>query len=372
MTSASPVESTIRPTPLATSTPAQASRWSLNPRNNSLNLIRLVLATLVLVAHAFPLGGAGDGPRFAGENLGGWAVIGFFAISGYLITGSRLRSSFGDYLTHRIARIFPAFIVCLVVVAFAFAPVAFYRAHGTLAGFLSTPNTPLNYVFANSMLKISDYSVAGTPTELPYAGAWNGSLWTLYYEFLCYLIIGLAASVAIFRRTPWGIGLLFAASVAVQANLDFVLQYTGQNQDVIFLAKLAPYFLGGALVFVLKERIPLTWYVAAPSLLVSLAAVLLWNSWGGQLAAPLLALVLLWIGKTVPAPQWFQKNDISYGVYVYAWPVQQMLALFGLHEHGIAVYILLTIPPTFLLGAASWYAVERPVMRAVRKPRPAS
>src|SRR6476620_3295224 len=61
----------------------------LDARNNSLNLIRLVLALLVLVAHSYPLAGAGDGSVVRGESLGGWAVFGFFAISGYLISASR-------------------------------------------------------------------------------------------------------------------------------------------------------------------------------------------------------------------------------------------------------------------------------------------
>ncbi|MEK8228038.1 acyltransferase family protein [Oerskovia sp. M15] len=142
----------------------------LDPRNNSLNLIRLVLALLVLVAHSYPIAGAGHGPTIAQENLGGWAVIGFFALSGYLITGSRLRTTFGVYLTHRVARIFPAFIVCLVVVAIGFAPIGYVLQNGTISGFLTTPNTPANYVFTNSGLKMFDYSVAGTLRDVPFPG----------------------------------------------------------------------------------------------------------------------------------------------------------------------------------------------------------
>lgn len=351
---------------------ASGARWRLDPRNNSLNLIRLVLAAAVLVSHAFPLAGQGEGPRLAGETLGGWAVIGFFAISGYLITGSRLRTAFGEYLTHRIARIFPAFLVCLVVTALAFAPVSYFRANGSLSGFFSTPNTPINYVFANSLLRMNDYSIAGTPSGVPYPGAWNGSLWTLYYEFLCYLIVGILACLVVVRRSPWGIAVAFVVSVLVQANLGTVLEYTGHNQDVIFLAKLLPYFLGGALVFMLKKWIPLTWPIAVSSFVVAGTTVLVWNDWGGQAAAPLFAVALLWLGSVIPAPVWTQRNDISYGLYVYAFPVQQLLATFGVHEHGMWIYILAAFPPTVALAMLSWFGVERPVMRRVRRtPRPA-
>lgn len=93
----------------------------LDPRNNSLNLIRLILALAVLVHHSWPLTGAADEPVFAGETLGGWAVSGFFVISGYLITGSRFSHGLGDYLVHRIARIMPAFIVCLLTMVIFFS-----------------------------------------------------------------------------------------------------------------------------------------------------------------------------------------------------------------------------------------------------------
>ena len=82
-------------------------RWTgpqLDPRVNSLNLVRLVLASMVLFAHGYYISGAGVGPHLDGENVGGWAVFGFFAVSGYLITGSRWSNSLGTYLVHRIAR----------------------------------------------------------------------------------------------------------------------------------------------------------------------------------------------------------------------------------------------------------------------------
>jgi len=339
---------------------------TMDSRNNSLNLVRLVLATLVLVSHAFPIAGAGDGPVIADENLGGWAVIGFFAISGYLITGSRLRTSFGVYLNHRVARIFPAFLGCLVVVGFGFAPVGYLIQNGTLSGFLTTPNTPANYVFANAGLRMSDYTVAGTLADVPHPGAWNGSLWTLYYEFLCYLVVGVAASFAVTRRSPWILATLFAVSVVGRANNDLLLRLFGGNTDVQWLFKLMPYFLGGALVWMLRERIPLRWYVAAGSAALVVLAVWAAPSWGGQLAAPFFAVVMLWIGRTMPSPSWFQRNDISYGLYVYAFPVQQLATLLGVAALGVTVHILVTLPVALLLAAASWFWLERPVMRAAK------
>ena len=95
---------------------------------------------------------------------------------------------------HRVARIFPAFLVCLVVTAFVFAPIAYLHQHGTVDGLLTTPTTPLNYVFGNATLRMFAFDVAGTPGNVPYPGAWNGSLWTLYYEFGCYMVVAALGS----------------------------------------------------------------------------------------------------------------------------------------------------------------------------------
>lgn len=338
-----------------------------DPRNNSLNLIRLVLALLVLVSHTFPVAGWGEGPRYADENLGGWAVVGFFVLSGYLIMGSRVKTDAATFLIHRVARIFPAFLVCLVVTAFVFAPIGYASVHGGLEGFATTANTPANYVFANSFLRMSDFSVAGTPAGVPYPGAWNGSLWSLYYEFLCYIVVGLLAFVPLVRRSAWGIAVAFGVSVLAQIRLDDVMALFGGNGEIALLVKLLPYFLGGALLYMLKDRIR---YSAPPAIVagaVAFAVISLQPSWGGQLTAPLVAYFLLWVSLVVPAPRAILRNDVSYGAYIYAFPVQQIVVTAGLHELGLVPYVLICGVVTGILAAASWFLVERPVMRRVRR-----
>lgn len=336
-------------------------------RNNSLNLIRLVLALTVLVHHSWPLSGRVEEPAFAGDTLGGWAVAGFFVVSGYLITASRFSHSLGEYLVHRVARIMPAFIVCLVVVAGFFAPLGYLAARGSLDGFLTTGTTPFNYVFSNLGLKMITYDVAGTPANVPYPGAWNGSLWSLYYEFYCYAILAFLGIFALIRKSPWPVTVLFGASVVAHASIADVAAYTQGNFDFDLLFRLLPFFLGGAVVQVWKDRIGIHWLPGVVSVVAAVAITALVPDWGGAASAVFIAYGILWISTFLPSPLLIRKNDVSYGVYIYAFPIQQLLAIHGVHERGFLVYMLVAAVITVAAGIASWLLVERPVMRAVRR-----
>ncbi|WP_434613508.1 acyltransferase family protein [Arthrobacter sp. A5] len=339
----------------------------LDPRNNSLNLIRLILAFMVLFAHSFFVVGAGTGPGFKGENLGGWAVAGFFGISGYLITGSRFNNNIGPYLVHRAARIFPAFLVCLLVMAGAFAPIAYVAQHSSLHGFFQTPTTPANSVFANMFLKISSYDIAGTPAGVPYPGAWNGSLWTLYFEFLCYLLIALLGSLALVRKSPWPILAAFLLSVLVWANIARLDPYLQNNFDFNMLSRLVPYFLGGAVVKVFARRIGLNWQGGVAALVLAAGCVFGLDGFGNQLAAPFIAYLLLWVSTWLPSPRLVLRHDISYGAYIYAFPVQQLLAVFGAYHWGVWWFTVAAAAATIPFATASWLLVEKPIMAIAKR-----
>lgn len=339
----------------------------LDPRHNSLNLVRLLFALMVLVAHSYYVAGVGKGPELHHENLGGFAVFGFFTISGYLITGSRFTSTFGRYLLHRLARIMPAFWVCLLMIVAFFAPIGFFRAHGTLNGYLTTPRTPGDFLISNAFLKIFFFDVSGTPSGVPYPGAWDGSLWSLYVEFICYLIIGALGFFAVVRRSTWMMAALFVTTVAVQWQSAHVLTYFGGNSDAMFQIKLLPFFLGGSLLYMLRTRLPLHWSGAIGCAFVAGVLVVKVEGWGMQAAAPFATYVILWVASVTPSPRFAQRHDISYGVYIYAFPVQQLLALFGVYRHGFVLFNVLAALATLPFAIASWLLVERPVMRAARR-----
>ena len=106
---------------------------SFDRRRNSLNAIRLALAVLVIISHSWAIGDFGPEPELGGAHLGTWAVLGFFAISGYLIVASRLNSSATRFYRARAMRIMPGFTVCLVLIAAVLAPVS-TLVNGTWSG----------------------------------------------------------------------------------------------------------------------------------------------------------------------------------------------------------------------------------------------
>lgn len=344
------------------------ARW-IDPHRNSLNLLRLVLAGMVLIHHVFPVTGRGEGIDITpGESIGGWAVFGFFMISGYLIAGARLRSDGGRYLINRIARLFPAFFFVNIITAFALAPIAYRLQHGSLSGFLSTANTPASYILGNAWLKMTDYSVAGTPAGVPYPLAWNGSLWSLYYEFTAYLLIGLFCALPLVRRRVWPMALAFIASCALKIFVGpATVLMSGLASDVVQFSRLLPFFFGGALIFMIRERLghrfPLTWWGVLGALAVTVALVALFPRFGAQLAAPLLTYVLLWVGARVPSPALFRVHDFSYGVYVWGFPLTQMLCVLGWATAPLIAFIPVLVLATAVMAVVSWFLVERPSIR---------
>ncbi|QMU97725.1 acyltransferase [Microbacterium esteraromaticum] len=349
----------------------------LDPRDNSLNLLRLIMATMVVFHHVFPLTARGEGIELTpGESVGGWAVFGFFMISGYLITGARIRSDSGRYLINRIVRLFPAFFFVNILTAFLLAPIAFVIQNGSLQGFLSTPNTPFSYVISNAWLRMNDYSVAGTLADVPYPLAWNGSLWSLYYEFCAYLLIGLFCAIPVVRTRIWPMLLAFLATCALKVWDGPISVYlSGIDDDVVQFGRLLPFFFGGALVFMLRERLgdrlALDWRLVIVSIIATVGLVLLFPRFGAQLAAPFLTYVLIWIGSRLPSPRIFQVQDFSYGIYVWGFPLTQLLCLLGLAQAPLPLIFAILLPLTAIMAVISWFLVERPAIRWSRgKARP--
>lgn len=350
---------------------------------NSFGFLRLSFAFAVLVSHSLPLGYAGADPGGGLTNgqtvLGEIGILGFFVISGFLITRSAGRLAFARYLWHRGLRILPGLWVCLIVTAFVLAPVVALIERGTLAGVFTEPGGPFGYLLNNAFVAIRQYGISGLLLATPYGAmtgesVFNGSLWSLMYEVLCYLIVAGLAVTGVLRRARWVVAVLTAGLFALILR-DFLRApvipgpqgehgpFLGIGAvDTYSLIYLTYMFLLGALFELYRRRIVLDDAGAIIAALV-LAGTLRFGGFD-ILGYPAFAYLTLWLAVRLPTPfqRFGRRHDYSYGLYIYAFPVQQLLALAGVPAWGLVPYIALSTAGAFALAVPSWHLVERPAM----------
>lgn len=330
-------------------------------RCNSLNALRLALAVAVIVSHSWAIGGYGAEPELGGAHLGTWAVLGFFSLSGFLITRSRLRVSPAAYYRARALRVVPGLVVCLAVTAMIFAPLS-----TVVAGSWDSVSA-LTYLLRNVGLyppSVAQDDILTTLQTVPYQGVWNGSLWTLFWEGFCYLVIGLLASVVPRGRVRPAVATSFVlcSALSLATALEWLsLPGIGDRALPLLVA-----FLAGALVFLCSASIQLTEITA---LLTALClAVVTTLELVTSLGALPLALLLLWVGSLPHLAPIGRKYDASYGVYIYAWPVQQLIALFAGHRLDVSAFVALSILSTLPFAYVSCIQVEMPCSRQFNRP----
>lgn len=336
---------------------------AFDPRSNALNAIRLMLAAAVILSHAALLGGY-DLPRPVMIMLGEGAVDGFFAVSGFLLARSWVRRpEWGRYLWHRFLRIMPAFWVCLAVVSLVLVPLVLLAQGMSLTEYWSAPAGPWDYLWRNAALWIGQPAISGTPSGVAYPGTWNASLWTLFWEFLCYLGLALLGLLGVLRHRWWvlAVALLLWALTAVKTLFPAI----DDAYFDTFLGAVAPrlllMFAVGAALFAFADVIPMhPLFPAAAALLVFAGLNTGWDY--RFLGSAAWAYLVLWLGCTLPT-RLGSRIDISYGVYIYAFPVQQALALTGVAAIGWLWSAGLAVALTLPLAVASWFLIERPAMR---------
>lgn len=346
---------------------------ALNGHRNSLGVLRLVLATLVIFSHAFPLGGWGSDPGLGWskgqESIGGFAVVGFFAISGYLIAKSGANADIVQFMWRRALRIFPAFWLVLLVGAGIVGPTVWTLEGNKFRGYLSfNADGPVSYVLSNWDLAMRQYGIydifTGTTPygELVGSSVFNGSLWTLTYEWGCYMIIAVLVLFGVLRRARFLVLVITAfyyvaavANIIVPGGAGTIFPDFNDRYRV----SLALIFLLGSCLALYSKEILLDDRLGVFSAFVVCATLL--NGGWILLGYPALAYFLLWFAARLPA--WLQwigaKNDYSYGMYVYGFLVQQFTAYLGWYQWGYVPWVAATIVVSAGCAWLSWHLVEK-------------
>ena len=351
-------------------------RDALNGHRNSLGIIRLVLAAAVIFDHAFPLGGWGTAPFLSytrdQQSLGGLAVLGFFAISGYLVTKSGLSTDVVQFVWRRFLRIFPGFWLALIVGGFLVGPVIWLSLDRPLAGYFGLGmGGPFAYLYNNFTLAIGQFAIWDIFTTNPYGldgngGPMNGSIWTLIYEWTCYVMLAVLIAFGILKRAKLVVPVITAFFLVMQV---LTLAVPGATAVLIpFFAdpwrvNFGLIFFVGACIGLYSDKIPFDNYLGVFAGVFSAVTL----AFGGfnTLGYIAFAYFMLYLAARLPQRlQWIgAKNDYSYGVYLYGWIAEQGLAFLGVHRWGYFPYVALSLIVAFGCAWLSWHIVEKQAMK---------
>jgi peptidoglycan/LPS O-acetylase OafA/YrhL len=326
-------------------------------RRNNFGFLRFFLATMVIWSHSYALSGRPADPVWAlsGQIDGGSvAVDGFFVLSGFLVTQSWMQQpALRAFAIKRLLRIVPALVVATMFGAFLIAPLAatvpvadYFRSAEPWLHFVGVP---LNrYLFIPSAFP-----------DNPYPHLLNSPLWSLRYELFCYALLGVLGALCGRQLGRASIALFVVSWLAYLCVPRSVSPLSILSQT----PRLVACFSVGMILFAYRRQIALTprWALAAGFAVTvtlvfgGLRSTLPWA--GGYL---LIYFVCL---NGLRLENFARHGDFSYGLYIFACPIQQLL----IHRLGtqlpVAVFFVLAYLPTLVLAVLSWHLIEAPALR---------
>jgi peptidoglycan/LPS O-acetylase OafA/YrhL len=368
----------------------------INHRANNFDALRFALATAVIFSHSYPLT-RGESEAFEPLHwfshgqiwIGAAAVNCFFIISGFLITQSWLRCrGLVDFFRKRVLRIYPGYLVNAAVCLLIVAPMAGADIH-KIVSLKDGPRHILKAVLLRGVglqapLVKPDSSEApqdldaapprdpiqtnAFPTN-PMPGALNGSLWSIRFEFACYVLTPVIASIGLLKRRRWMVALTVAV-LACQVALSIIDPFEGGMAEkgprfasLHLLLRCMVLYFAGVLACLYEDRLPHGRGWAAAALAAFVAAALVPPAM--MVVAPVaLTFLVFWFAfePRIGCQNFAKYGDFSYGIYLYAFPIQQLLVMVAGPMQPVTLF-LATLAPTFAAAGASWFLVERPCLR---------
>ena len=326
---------------------------------NIFTALRWLLASSVMVSHGWdltqPTVGLDPTVPVLTLPIAGLAVFLFFSLSGFLVTGSLVKRGVRDYAVARLLRLVPGLWVMLIVVT-----VGLWWLFGrtSFAEYITDPVT-INYLWRNASLLGSAYFLPGMFDDLPVIGV-NGSLWTIPQEVRCYIVLALVGWLGMLAsRRVLGIAFLVFAVAHLVLPLDLVAALDRPRQ-------LGFAFFLGVLAYQWRGSLRVSWPLALIGVAVALAVAHVVPVRAVGLAALQLGFGYLVLVAAFAVPTIWKRAsaalpDYSYGIYIYAFPAQQIVMALGwgttpLANIGIAFAVLLPF------AAASWHLIESPAL----------
>jgi len=333
-------------------------------KNNNFTFIRLAAAYAVLFAHSYVLstGHVASDPvthlilRWWGQGLGTVAVVVFFIVSGFLISASYLhRDNIFAFFEARFLRIFPALIVAVI---FCVLVVGVWATSLSTTEYLSHQGTWSFFWHNITLLGGVSFRLPGVFMGNPFQGGVNGSLWTLPIEMYMYAMVMLVGALGVLKqRAAFNTCvIIFVAILFAMQQKWFQIHGVSANHAGLMMA-----YIAGVFYYVNRAFIPLNFGMLA---FVVMMLVLLYGTVVWSLAQVFgFAYIVLFVAlhPSIRLPNLDKWGDYSYGVYIYAFPVQQLLAMY-IKPTPMEMFVYATLI-TFPLAILSWKYVEKPALK---------
>jgi peptidoglycan/LPS O-acetylase OafA/YrhL len=327
---------------------------------NNFDFLRLIFALFVVIAHSYPLSGNLISIQWIYQITNGQIELsniglnGFFIISGYLIFQSLERSkTFFSYLWKRVLRLFPALFVVLFL-TIILAP----SVYESTVPYMQNKDV-FTYLPRNLILYDLQYHIIGVFDHNPYPSAINGSLWTICYEFSMYLLLGLLFFI---KNNKVRFVLVLLAFLFMFFCYNFLMEKYGAiyrfGMQILPFFNLGTFFVAGALLGIVKVEI--IKYKEGFLLLVFLVIlVALYFNFYDATKHILLTLFVVLFGLVAlyPISKINVIGDLSYGIYIYSFPIQQTLMYY--FKLNTSALILFSVLIAMLFGYLSWHLIEK-------------
>lgn len=321
---------------------------------NSLDLLRLMAAILVLYSHQYALSGLPEPSFFGWNSFGGAGVTIFFFLSGMLVWTSWERdSNCRRFFLRRSLRIFPALWVVVLVSIFLLGPLLSMLPVGA---YFAEPGT---WRYLSTALLVTRNALPGVFSDNPYPGVVNGSLWTLPVEFLCYISVAVFGSIKVVSKSALiAANLILVALLATYASL-----VTGTRFSPHF-EMLAVFWFGAFYGYCLAHS-PSEIQNPRPTIFLVAIAFLIFLLLGSRGTERFAMLCFAAIAVHFALKYSFGAKftgylgDLSYGVYIFAFPIQQIVVHLD-RDASLGFYnsFCISFIGTMTCAYASWHIVE--------------
>jgi peptidoglycan/LPS O-acetylase OafA/YrhL len=328
------------------------------------NTLRIVLSLGIVVFHSFvvSLGPTSRAMTFGGPlaSLFSGLLPAFFALSGFLVMGSALRSpSLGGFIGLRALRIVPALMTEITISALLlgtalttmpldryFLDHRFFEYFGSLIGRIRT-------------------ALPGVFETNPEPGVVNASLWTVRPELGCYVYLAILILIGKIRH-PRFVVAVSAILLLLNVIVDALTGLHGAPTDVLPDRSLLLSFVAGNVAYLYRHWLPYDPLLFAGCLVVAFFSLGIDSL--ESVSVPVLTYCTVWTGLTpLPAIPLARHGDYSYGIYLYGYPVQQSVAYLFPELRTPLLNVVVSLPVILTLAAVSWHLIEKRALRLRRR-----